>query len=135
MNDLYRKWLDALRSGKYTQTKQVLRDEDGFCCLGVACDIYDSSLWEGGTYMGNDIDLHPEVNDAYGLIPFRSEGGDDVSDGYFFDVSVEEFCEITGLDKGHYVPTLTLILLNDEYGLDFNQIADVLEKYHDRIVR
>lgn len=38
-----RMWLAALRSGDYKQTTMTLRDEDGFCCLGVACDVYLNS--------------------------------------------------------------------------------------------
>lgn len=34
------KWLSALRSGDYKQTQGFLRKEDGFCCLGVLCDLY-----------------------------------------------------------------------------------------------
>lgn len=34
-----RKWVAALRSGKYRQTKEFLYDGDGFCCLGVACRV------------------------------------------------------------------------------------------------
>jgi len=34
------KWLNALRSGEYQQTQRHLRTEDGFCCLGVLCDLY-----------------------------------------------------------------------------------------------
>lgn len=33
------KWLGALRSGDYTQTKSKLKDDCGYCCLGVACTI------------------------------------------------------------------------------------------------
>lgn len=33
------KWLEALRSGKYQQTRKVLRDSNGYCCLGVLCDV------------------------------------------------------------------------------------------------
>ena len=39
-------WLEALRSGKYDQTFSRLRrmeadeDPEGFCCLGVLCDIF-----------------------------------------------------------------------------------------------
>ena len=34
-------WLEALRGGKYEQTTGVLRSKkDGFCCLGVLCDLY-----------------------------------------------------------------------------------------------
>lgn len=32
------KLVPALRSEKYKQTKQFLRNEDGHCCLGVACE-------------------------------------------------------------------------------------------------
>lgn len=34
------KWINALRSGKYKQTKKTLHDAEGYCCLGVACDIF-----------------------------------------------------------------------------------------------
>ena len=35
------KWTAALRSGKYQQsTKGFLQDETGYCCLGVACDVF-----------------------------------------------------------------------------------------------
>lgn len=35
-----KKWTDALRSGKYKQTKNTLQDAKGYCCLGVACDLF-----------------------------------------------------------------------------------------------
>lgn len=39
-------WIAALRSGKYEQTKSVLRDErNGFCCLGVLCDLVEPENW------------------------------------------------------------------------------------------
>ena len=34
-----KKWIAALRSGKYSQTKEYLQDSRGYCCLGVACEI------------------------------------------------------------------------------------------------
>ncbi len=37
--DVKRKWLKALRSGDYPQTHGILHDEEGFCCLGVLCDL------------------------------------------------------------------------------------------------
>lgn len=33
-------WADALRSGKFKQTKGTLQDNLGHCCLGVACEIF-----------------------------------------------------------------------------------------------
>jgi hypothetical protein len=44
------RWVAALRSGKYKQTKEHLKDRQGYCCLGVLCDIYATergkSKWE-----------------------------------------------------------------------------------------
>lgn len=38
-------WVDTLRSDEYKQARNRLRSGDKFCCLGVACDIIDSSKW------------------------------------------------------------------------------------------
>jgi hypothetical protein len=43
VNENARKWVEALRSGEYTQTQGVLRDESGYCCLGVACVVYETA--------------------------------------------------------------------------------------------
>lgn len=38
-------WLRALRSGRYKQGQNRLRtNKDGFCCLGVLCDVYNKGL-------------------------------------------------------------------------------------------
>lgn len=37
----------ALRSGKYTQTRERLSDNIGHCCLGVLCDIHNSFFKDG----------------------------------------------------------------------------------------
>lgn len=37
--DVKVKWIAALRSGDYKQTHGALRDENGYCCLGVLCDV------------------------------------------------------------------------------------------------
>lgn len=33
------RWADALESGKYKQTIGMLKDERGYCCLGVLCEV------------------------------------------------------------------------------------------------
>lgn len=47
------RFLTALRSGEYKQGKTQLRDETGYCCLGVACamegyDTFCNEQWIGG---------------------------------------------------------------------------------------
>lgn len=53
--ELKSKWVAALRSGKYKQTQTVLRDDLGFCCLGVLCDVIGPTGWSpvggGFTYL------------------------------------------------------------------------------------
>lgn len=44
-----RKWLRALRSGKYKQTEGGLHCSNGYCCLGVLCDVIDNSKWKEDT--------------------------------------------------------------------------------------
>ena len=40
LNKNAKKWVKALRSGKFKQTKRTLGIPDGkFCCLGVACEL------------------------------------------------------------------------------------------------
>jgi hypothetical protein len=39
LNAAAKKWVKALRSGKYKQGKNYLRTGDRFCCLGVACEL------------------------------------------------------------------------------------------------
>lgn len=34
-----KKWVEALRSGKYKQGKEALCFGDKYCCLGVLCEI------------------------------------------------------------------------------------------------
>lgn len=45
--DLKKRWVEALRSGQYPQqTDGWLRTDDGFCCLGVLCDLSGAGEWE-----------------------------------------------------------------------------------------
>jgi hypothetical protein len=32
-------WVEALESGQYQQERSALRQGDGYCCLGVACEV------------------------------------------------------------------------------------------------
>jgi hypothetical protein len=76
-------WIEALRSGKYQQARKYLRQGNGFCCLGVACDLIDSSEWgdetsTGAYYYGpSDYDAltvwSGDIEARYGLTPKQSE--------------------------------------------------------------
>lgn len=42
--EIKKRWLAALRSGKYSQDKDKLRGINGYCCLGVLCDVVKDDL-------------------------------------------------------------------------------------------
>ena len=70
-----RLWVEALRSGKYRQTTQCLHDRDGYCCLGVLCEVAIDNgvkvkVSEGGgttLYGGQEEKLPESVQEWAGL--------------------------------------------------------------------
>lgn len=63
-----RKWVKALRSGKYKRGKDSLRDGDKFCCLGVACDISGVGKWsDAESYDGEASTLPTSVSRWLGV--------------------------------------------------------------------
>lgn len=74
------KWIRALESGKYKQTRGKLKSRNGsFCCLGLLCELYRKehlrATWEpcvvpGGspTFLGNSGTLPPEVTSWAGFV-------------------------------------------------------------------
>jgi len=61
MTTMLDKWLEVLESGKYQQTQKVLRDEKGYCCFGVLCDLVDSNKWQKAT---DEDKFYWEIDDA-----------------------------------------------------------------------
>lgn len=103
-----KKWVDALRSGKYKQARGALRENVGegeytYCCLGVATDIYEKET-------GNEIEwknkeyLPLEVMDWYGL---EANNPELTVDSYDYPASE----------------------LNDELFWSFRDIADAVEHF------
>lgn len=117
VKDPFDLWIEALESGKYKQTVQVLRYDDSFCCLGVGCDIYDHNGWykidafdSHYSFSGNRTDLPTKVATWLGI---------DAND-YLFEYYGE-----------HY----TLIGLNDRAQLNFKQIAQLLKQHKNNMLK
>lgn len=124
MNKNAKKWIKALRSGKYNQARGLLREvtDDGevtYCCLGVACDLYakehrlsweekDVRYFEGDTQtkyslLGERFSLPEEVAEWLGMNP----GG--------------EFTFKDGRSSD-------LVTQNDDEKKSFKQIANIIER-------
>lgn len=82
------RWTAALRSGDHQQGRGHLRPTLGtFCCLGVACDLYDPLRWnyERGTdswnYTQHESELPHDVREAYGLTAVQEDELIQLNDG------------------------------------------------------
>ena len=58
--DIKDKWIEALRSDKYTQGKGYLHQvqDNSYCCLGVLCDILDVPKQNDCEYRSADGDIY-----------------------------------------------------------------------------
>jgi hypothetical protein len=103
-----KKWLQALRSGKFKQTTGQLADEVGHCCLGVACEV---AIKEG---------VIKKYNHQNGMLPekVRKFFGLSTGDGFFHKpVTGKSGIEFNALTE-----------LNDEGKKSFKQIAQFIER-------
>jgi hypothetical protein len=104
-------WVEALRSGKYKQGKALLFStvEQSYCCLGVNCAVlnqpYITKYPKGSVSKGL-----PDMEDAqewWQTLPNRE----------LIDSPKVKY-------KGKW---MLLVELNDDVGLTFEQIADLIE--------
>lgn len=105
------KWIKALRSGKYKQTTGTLKDEVGFCCLGVLCDIYRKEH--------KDLNLKWDYDTLGNFNCEKSE----------LPYTVRKWAGLSKSDPNVKInnETTTLIHLNDDAGLNFKEIAQVIQ--------
>ena len=108
LNPSAQKWVEALRSGKYEQTRGALRKGDWFCCLGVACELAIES--------GVDIRRTDEYRGYTGVVPNR-----------LLPPVVGEWLRLKGRDADW-----SLAGKNDS-GKTFAEIADLIEQHADEL--
>lgn len=123
--EVIQKWIEALESGEYQQTKGTLRSNlDAFCCLGVLCElaVTESVIPDPVNHFGDWLYGTDEWDRRGGSLP-RSvqvwagfEEGDPRVNSSWIHPDYEE-------DEPFKA---TLADLNDSAGYDFNQIAQVI---------
>lgn len=97
-----KKWIEALRSEKYTQGKQYLFHGGKYCCWGVACETFAEPL-----------KLKKELN-VYGKQTWDGYSQDPPHNLIFYLGMTSEMMRM-------------LISLNDTCGLTFSKIAQIIE--------
>ena len=119
-----RLWVEALRSGEYTQAKESLRNPDGFCCLGVACDISWLVIWRQAT----ETDISLSVGTPLGFMFAECEGatGPQSERGILPGLIADWLGLISIKGSFGFKDQRSLITMNDQ-GNSFEAIADVIE--------
>lgn len=79
------KWVQALRNGGYNQTRGYLANEDGYCCLGVLCEV---AIKEG-------LEIEVEEDDSDGRVYYSGEESQ-------LPVEVADWAEISRLGEREY---------------------------------
>lgn len=98
-------WCGALRSDEYSQTSGRLRDEKGFCCIGVYGDL----IVKKGLGYWKDFEGYPQV-----MMPSK------------YDCLYQSFSEILP-ELGLTITNGDLIDANDRDRKTFKEIADIVE--------
>lgn len=138
-----KKWLEALRSGEYTQTKRVLRAANsdnsvaGYCCLGVLCDLYQKEV--GGRWTPQSVRIFVDgVDDDYTVPAFQFET--EAPEGKSLDYSTETLPfavqKWAGMQTGNGMyggddpraPSPPCLTMDNDSGKTFAQIADIIEE-------
>lgn len=105
--EIKKKWVEALRSGKYEQGRMHLRTvKNKFCCLGVLCDIHDNTQWKS----------FEKTNSAHSSYPYTYSG-------YTGVLSYDLLKKFKLKNDQHN----KLIDMNDD-GKTFAEIADYIEE-------
>ncbi|WP_407306566.1 hypothetical protein [Acinetobacter sp.] len=122
------KWIDALRSGEYMQTKGALRDMNGFCCLGVLCNLHAQAhpeiaaeQQESHKYLGESMSLPLDVIKWAGMQDLNGYGSFDK-----FPVDRKPTYDVS--DKVEQRTAGSMTVLNDEAKWDFKKISTFIRK-------
>lgn len=118
-------WVAALRSGDYAQVNGVLHNESGYCCLGVACDLYvkdhENAAWDGEGYL--ELDGASIGSPGDDLLP------EEVALWLGLPTGVNTFVPgVTNVELKDGEQMIDATVLNDVNNWSFGQIADAIER-------
>jgi hypothetical protein len=139
------KWAEALESGEYKQVNGKLSDGEGFCCLGVLCEIavaegviepavkgpehdnilcncgdHDAAMFYDGVY------LTPSAKVADWAFGDGAHANPELDTGE--DAPLVDDDEYSGYDGPYPFPWENATSLNDGHGWTFPQIAAAVRR-------
>ena len=103
-------WVEALRSGEFIQTEGALKNSDGYCCLGVLCELHRRAFG-GSKWIKIDSNAEAHYCGHTGDLPNE----------------VIEWADFPGPEGEKGSLEETLVTMNDIAKNTFSEIADFIE--------
>ena len=116
LNENAKKWVAALRSGRFTQTKNKLTRIDGdnritgCCCMGVACELAVEAGVQVSVTDDGFLRIYDHKTTSLPQAVIKWLGVTD-QDGGYFRPSGDKYC----------------LVGNNDNGKTFSEIADIIE--------
>lgn len=130
-----KKWSDALRSGEYAKTTGALHADGGFCALGVLCDVHRKETGAGDWVQDNpNGEICYQTSDypsgrAFCTLPWSVVLWAGTQDNNpEAPISYPNGRAKTNPMRPLGQPSMAEI--NDQFGLTFDQIADIIDQHH-----
>lgn len=120
-------WVDALRSGDYSQGKGHLNKDGKFCCLGVLCDL--------AVKAGVDVVITDEDEESQHFVYQDADTFDELADtDEILTNNVANWAGMQACDplvrvvlNGEPDPSLNHLSAVNDAGYSFVKIADLIE--------
>lgn len=121
-------WVDALRSGDYPQSYDVMHSPYGYCCLGVLADLYCKDTGTDFESFVNECDNQAPIGiEFFNWVGEAPTGDNCVNHAY--NKNAETMLYNPLVDAAlPYGTTGRISELNDSMEYTFSQIADVIEE-------
>lgn len=133
--EVMEKWVAALRSGEYTQGTGDLRlaNEDGslsYCCLGVLCELHRKEHnADGSGYHYQWESLPSRLCGSHRPVGAYANHTDNLPHSVRQWAGISEADPRIHFDSDEpYAGDHGITYLNDDCGMPFDQIADLIEK-------
>ena len=133
--DVAKKWVKALRSGKYKRGEGYLKqynkkNEVRHCCLGVLCELYNETMKKNHKKTLNTRSKEHTDTAHNGYVLFNTQSGSlpgVVKNWAGMRDSTGEFIYRIKDKYGEYKDNMNLSIVNDT-GRKFTTIANIIEK-------
>lgn len=133
--NIMKKWINALRSGKFKQGTGTLKQYDSkgnaqYCCLGVLCELYNQEMKKNKKKMLSETTWSNDSDFSYGYCKLGGKKEDlpkEVMKWAGIKDSIGKF-----YDEGDLIGEPCLADMND-CGTKFKTIADIIEEKYEQL--